>query len=253
VKERDSEQNMYYDEEFIGSLPEDHQRALLYIASAFDSHWESNGLNTGAPYGLVRETHALLAAYLEREGLSWVYIDSEGAPVVLPEISGSPAEDISQFEGFIRILQTELGMRVNRDDHGEDRQRFNLMLGTAGFHYQFSEGDIDRIQKLVNELRNLIAASEELREEHKRRVLGRLERLQRELHKKMSDLSVLWGVLIEASMVARRLGQNAKPIVDRIREIASIAGPTQARNFGLPSNTPFTLPGQVEDKESPKN
>jgi hypothetical protein len=236
---------MYYDEEFLSSLPEDHEGALLQIASAFEIHWEVDGLESGPPYPLVQETHALIAAYLERERLSHAYADAHGEPVPLLELTGAVDDDTKRFVSFMRALQNEVGGRVSKGEYAETRQKFSLMLSNVRFHYLFSDGDMARIQKLVNELRDLLAASEDLEVGHRRRVLGRLEKLQSELHEKMSDLSSLWGVLIEASMAARKLGHSAQPIVDRIREIASIAGPTQARTFGLPSSTPFTLPGQV--------
>ena len=243
---------MFYDEKFIQSLSDDSDSVLLQIADAFYDHWEreSDEFDHSLPFTLVSETHALLSAYLAREQLSQVYADSQGAPVFLMDITGSEAEDTQEFSQFMNALQNEMRERVNKNEYAKARGKYSLMLGMTGFHYEFSEGDLARIQKLVNELRNLIAGSEELDDRHKRRVLGRLERLQAELNKKVSDLSWLWGELIEASIAARIIGENAKPIVDRIREIVSIVWPVQARSFDLPSDTPFMLPGQTEDEKS---
>ena len=47
------------------------------------------------------------------------------------------------------------------------------------------------MQHLINELRDQISKTEALEQEHQQRLLHRLERLQAELHKKMSDLSLL--------------------------------------------------------------
>lgn len=90
------------------------------------------------------------------------------------------------------------------------------------FLYEFSDGDIKRIQTLINELRNLISNTKELENNHKSRLLKRLEKIQSELHKKISDIDRFWGLVGEGGVVLAKLGENAKPRVDRIREIAEI-------------------------------
>ncbi len=243
---------MYYDEQFVASLPDDPDSALLQIFEAFYENCQQLSLSFDdeVPFDLVSQTHALLSAYLTRTGASSVCADSDGSPVFLPQITGEQVEDARAFQRFIGIAENEIRQRVNRDTYSQARQKYGLMLGAAGFYYEFSEGDLNRIQKLVNELRDLIAASEELEDTHKRRVLKRLEKLQSELHKKVSDLDVFYGTVIELSVVARIVGENVKPLVDRIRELVGIVWPTQARAFDLPSDAPFRLPGQTDDEKS---
>lgn len=76
---------------------------------------------------------------------------------------------------------------------------------------------------------------------HKDRVLKRLEALQREVHKKMSNLDKLWSLVGDAGVALGKFGSDAKPFVDRIREIAQIVWRTQARAEELPSGTPLPL------------
>jgi hypothetical protein len=112
--------------------------------------------------------------------------------------------------------------------------RFRVGLGVK-FAYEFSQGDLDRIQSLLNELRSLVSASEKFKPEHQQRILSRLETLQRELHKKVSDLDRFWGLVGDAGVMLAKLGNDAKPIVDRVREIADIVWNTQGRAEELPS------------------
>lgn len=56
----------------------------------------------------------------------------------------------------------------------------------------------------------------------------------------MSDLVRFWGLVGDAGVVLAKLGDDAKPIVDRIREIADIVWQTQGRAEELPSGA--TLP-----------
>ena len=111
----------------------------------------------------------------------------------------------------------------------------------AVFCYEFSEGDLNRVQKLVNELRDQISSLSKLSDDHKRRLLARLEKLQSELHKRVSDLDRFWGMIGDAGVVLGKLGKDSKPIVDRIREISEIVWRTQARTEELPSNSPSPL------------
>lgn len=122
------------------------------------------------------------------------------------------------------------------------------MLFDNTFSYEFTDGDIDKVQKLLNELRDIISKSELFTADHQQRVLKRLERLQGELHKTISDLDRFWGLIGDAGIVIGKLGNDAKPIVDRIKEIADIVWRTQAKSEELPSGSsiPFLSNGKEE-------
>lgn len=115
--------------------------------------------------------------------------------------------------------------------------------------YEFSEGDLDRIQLLINELRDHISNSEDFDDEHRQRILRRLERLQGELHKRISDLDRFWGLIGDAGVALGKFGRDAKPIVDRIREIAEIVWRTQARGERLSSTVPFPQLGKPHEED----
>ena len=118
------------------------------------------------------------------------------------------------------------------------RSRFKTSIGNR-FCYEFSQGDIDRIQLLVNQLRELISNVSGLEKDHQTRLLQRLEKLQAEIHKKVSDLDRFWGLIGDAGVVLGKLGDDSKPIVDRVKEIANIVWQTQARSEELPSGIPL--------------
>ncbi len=61
------------------------------------------------------------------------------------------------------------------------------------------------------------------------------------MHKKISDLDRFWGLIGDAGIAIGKFGENAKPIVDRIKEIADIVWRTQANAEELPtgSSIPF--------------
>lgn len=114
--------------------------------------------------------------------------------------------------------------------------QIDMRLNLA-FAYEFSEGDLDRIQTLINELREHISGSNLFEQEHQQRLLKRLEKLQSEMHKKMPDLDRLWGLVGDAGVALGKFGTDAKPIVDRIKELTKITWNTQARKEELSSDT----------------
>ena len=73
-----------------------------------------------------------------------------------------------------------------------------MKLG-KGFFYEFSSGDIDKIQNLINLLREEITKAKFIEDNHKQRLLKRLEKTQSEIHKKVSDLDRFWGLIGDAA------------------------------------------------------
>ena len=99
--------------------------------------------------------------------------------------------NVEEIRSFFNDLTREVEQRQTKSYHEETRLKFGMLFKTT-FHYEFSQGDLDRVQGLLNELRDLISKSELFTAEHKQRILKRLEKLQGELHKKVSDLESFW-------------------------------------------------------------
>ena len=169
-------------------------------------------------------------------------IEADLLPVIfnVPKVGGTISEDCSTMAVFLREVHTGLTAEASKLRVKSLRTKYRLSLGT-GFSYEFSQGDLDRVQHLINELRKEISNTDKLGNEHQQRILQRLEKLQSELHKRVSDLDRFWGLVGEAGVVAAKLGNDAKPIVERIREIAGIFWQTQARAEELPSGTKIPM------------
>lgn len=124
--------------------------------------------------------------------------------------------------------------------------KFSAKLG-VGFVYEFSEGDLNKVQTNINELRDLISKATIFEIKHQQRLLSRLERLQSELHKKMSDLDRFWGFVGDAGVVMGKVGTEAKPFTDRIKDIMNVVWNTQARAEELESGAPNLF---IEEKKN---
>lgn len=161
----------------------------------------------------------------------------------LPKLKNDLNDDIKSVIIFMVIARVELQWTL--DDAISEKQTSSLLdkieqkkseLG-KNFYYEFTDGDIKRIQELINELREQLTESTLFDEDHKRRLLSRLEKLQAELHKRVSNLDFLWGSMGDAGVALGKFGEDAKPFVDRIKEIIQIGWRTQAHSEELSTDS----------------
>ena len=183
-------------------------------------------------YQVLLETFALISEIVESKLLEINHPDFT--------IFGDKQQDCGAINNYLSALELYCVSESSKLKVESYRYHFKTSLG-AGFYYEFSQGDLERIQTLINETRELIATSKGLDKDHQRRLLARLEKLQAEIHKKVSDLDRFWGLIGDAGVVLGKLGNDAKPIVDRVKEIANIVWQTQSRSEELPSGTQIPL------------
>jgi len=217
-----------FSEEYFEGLSSDPQIALHQICHFY--HSKRNGTNNGD-----------LNFHLEFFAVAEAFISGYDLDINLPNISSGVTKDkIDRIGQFAISTITSLNDYVRENKESGELNKFRKQFATKfgnPFFYEFTDGDISRIQVLLNELREIISSSTEFDEKHKRRLLKRLESLQSELHKKMSDLDHFWGLVGDAGVVLGKLGKDAKPLVDRIKEITKITWRTQSRAEELPSDT----------------
>lgn len=229
---------MFLDDDFMAKIPTDPHQAGRLICAQFEQFNQSARRNADpiTQYETYLKSLALLRAICE--------INKVKMPdIALPSSKLEAVNKITSVFSEVRKVfdQSETDMALNN---------YRAILASkisSVFAYELSEGDIKRIQQLINELRDCISKTKDIEEEHRRRILLRLEKLQSELHKRISDLDRFWGLIGDASVVFAQVGENAKPIVDRVREITEIIWNVQIRASGLPSSTPLKmLGGQTE-------
>jgi len=220
---------MLFTDEFIDSLKDDPIKGAIKICEIAFQDLNAKSSRNSSDHERLIEVCALLTELIESELL----------PVgELPKFSlnGNVQQDCSNIIDFVTNVRDECKLMFSQLELQSKRSRFKAALGTP-FCYEFSQGDMNRVQLLVNQIRDLISSSENLEADHQRRLLMRLEKLQSELHKRMADLDRFWGLIGDAGVVLGKLGTDAKPVVDRVKEIADIVWQTQSRAEELPSGT----------------
>ena len=215
-----------YNEKFSQGLDEEPKAGLYSICKYFID--ARNG------------SQACFEEHLEAYALIEAYVSANEMDIEIPPLPNG-RDNIAKT---ILILATKTKKKLTEYIQSEEEQKllqnfrgeFSAHIGKA-FVYEFSDGDLERIQNLLNEMRDLVSKSNAFEEKHRRRLLKRLERLQEELHKKQSDLDHFWGLVGDAGVALGKFGDDAKPFVERIKEITDIVWRTQSRAEELPSDT----------------
>ena len=252
-----------FNEEYFHNLPEDDSEALLELIQKYDDYfWEAfEEVDFGKSVKSLDEVYklapSLMGSAIEGAGVVYSFLTEQvGVSYPPPSIEGNGYLDICRLREYI--------LGIPESDSFRDYQRrkqavkFNDAVDKSntywntGFSYTFSDADLKRVQQLINELREQVTSSELFEEDHRRRLLNRLEKLQAELHKKMSDLDRFWGFVGDAGVALGKFGKDSKPFVDRIREMTQIVWNTQSDAEKLPSSTPnpFQLENKLEEHDS---
>ena len=232
-----------FDERFISELPDDNVEAWREIATkfkTFDKKARSSPQSLGELYNIYLEVYGFILSMLEVRTVD----------VKLEPPSFDVTKDIDRLrQVFTRIgnqATAELHERHKREVFANARDKYPTMI-PGGFTYEFLETDYKRLQELIDELRTLTSESKQIDRDHKRRLLKRIEKLQQELHRKMSNLDVFWGLFGDVGVALGKFGADIKPLTDRACEILKIVTRTQARAIGLPSGKDTPLLKAVEE------
>src|SRR5215831_7278672 len=142
----------------------------------------------------------------------------------MPEHHDDYVEALSILKGFAMVRDAKLELfpelGPQRHQNISNIQSYFTKLRTAV--REFSETDFKRVMDLTNELRDLIRTSTLISEEHKRRLLRRLEAMRGEFHRKTNDIDRFWGFIGEAGIAMRKFGQDLAPITERVLELGGI-------------------------------
>jgi hypothetical protein len=223
-----------FDDEFVESLPEEVLPAAQKIKAKFDASDEA----------ISQKEHAVEAyynAYLKAYGLLQAFASAKELGIDFPELTDIKMDSIM----IIRQAFFDLGREITKLEKNKARNllestKFHFSTKFGGvFSYEFSQGDLKKIESLINGIGKFVSGSSEFDQGHKSRLLKRLKELQDALDKKVPSLDPFWGLVGEAGIAKAKLDRVAKPVVERVRKIIDIVWQTQARAEELPSGLDF--------------
>jgi hypothetical protein len=203
---------LLYEREFLENIPDDYDRAIVAIIEPFFDFVDStrHNFNTEESYKAASEFRTVLDAFFESRDIN------KNVPNVTND-----AHSIDSIIKYALSLQSTSKEKIDIQEQEANKHEY-LKIFKKEPVYVFTDSEFKKIQKLMNELRNLISNSELISAEHKRRLLRRLEAMQAELHKKTSDIDRFWGFIAEAGICARKFGEDMKPITERVETLGRI-------------------------------
>ncbi|KIC33389.1 hypothetical protein [Leisingera sp. ANG-S5] len=110
--------------------------------------------------------------------------------------------------------------------------------------FELEQDDKSRMLSLCSEMRELNNSTPELDDKTKNRIAKRLTAIEAQVRSGLGILDVVLGGVAEVGEAAGKFGNDVKPLVDRMREVAQLA------RSG--SNDPDALPAPEEVKKLPK-
>src|SRR6185369_8573581 len=205
----------FFPARLLQGLPSDNVEALAALCGEFE-RFEGHARQLPEHHGDYVEALSILRAFA-------IARDAKLEP--FPEVGPQRHQNIASVTAFFNRLRdqmrTELSGRYSRG-YFETKTEEYIALFSRISVYEFSEPDFKRVHDLVRELRELIRASSLITDDHKRRLLRRLEAMQVELHKKTSDIDRFWGFVGEAGIAMRKFGEDLAPISERVLELGGI-------------------------------
>lgn len=102
-------------------------------------------------------------------------------------------------------------------------------------NYEFSNDEFATIEASINALKQDIRNAKILTEDHKDRLIEKVNKVQSELGKKMSSLDKTLGSLISIAKALGVAGKESKPAFDRINETINLISKVQDRGDNLSS------------------
>lgn len=213
-----------FTKENLEALPDNAIEGALFLAESFVSEYQAkygNDYNKALPdYRSIMQSYGIYKTYCYHNRLKYK------EPSLNQTNMGSNLQIVFGF--FVQEL-TERSIQSTEETYTPLFQKDYLFI--------FEDTEIDRIQELINELREEIGQSDLFEEDHRRRLLHRLEKLQGEIHKKVSDIDRIWGFIGDAGAMMKKFGEDAKPLTDRIRELVEIGWKIQSRTEKLPDDS----------------
>jgi hypothetical protein len=219
-----------FDDEFVESLPEEVLPAAQKIKAKFEASDEAISQKENAE-------EAYYNAYLKAYGLLQAFVEAKELDIDFPELTDSKTDSIL----IIRQAFFDLGREITKLEKNKARSllestKFHFRTKFGGvFSYEFSEGDLKKIESLIGGIGKFVSGNGDYDQGHKSRLLKRLKELQADLGKKMGSLDRFWGLIGDAGIAGGKLGKDSKPVIDRVLKIAEIVWRTQARAEELPS------------------
>jgi hypothetical protein len=205
----------FFPPKLLQTLPSDNIEALAAICGEFE-RFDGHARQLPEHHGDYVEALSILRAFaIARDA------KLETFPEIGPQRHRNVANVTAYFARLRDMVRTELSGRYSKGYFETKTEEYVALFSRVSV-YEFSDTEFKRVHDLIRELRELIRVSTLITDDHKRRLLRRLEAMHAELHKKTSDIDRFWGFIGEAGIAMRKFGEDLAPISERVLELGGI-------------------------------
>ena len=235
--------NIIFSDDFIKRLPEDNMLALTAICDEYNSFSSKYFNDIGTRAIAEQYSSELINAY------AFLLAIVESREIELPtkpfdKLPDDPADAVERIDHTFKIISKYVGPIARNSTLKLAKERYLQTLN--GFLYEFSKGDIKNIKQLIKDLREQLESCKELDDDHKARVIKKLNDLDSEINIKMTNLDKTYALIVEAQILVHKLGEASKPYIQIIKTIVNFAWRAEARAEGLSSDTYLILPEESD-------
>lgn len=203
----------FFQKEFLAELPLDNDEAIILLSDHYSKMLSTlgNGPEHNEDFA---EAYAILRAFNEVRAIN----------LEIPKFN--PIEinrqSIGSFLGAQRKAAKERLSKRSLASHFKSKEDDYRAFFNSEPVYTFKADEFTRISELIEEIRTVIEESSLITPIHKRRLKKRLHAMEQELNHECSDIDRFWGFIAEAGIVARKFGEDLKPLNDRVCELGKI-------------------------------
>ncbi len=226
-----------FDHEYVENLPADSLKAVIRVCNDFNALIANSTTDLGDFGDEYEQTLAAWSLVLE-------LCDRADLRPPVVDFTGANETNAANIREAICVLGSDVSLAMTNETLRKMRANYAAQLEGIPL-YEVSDEDLSLVQQRLTDLRGLIQASGVLNDDQRKRLLARLEVVQTGLHKKMSNLDGIFGFLFDLSALQSEIGADAKPFLDRAKDIARVAEVAYSMTHGMrPSDLPQLLPGR---------
>jgi len=229
-----SHTDTYFSEKFIEKIPDDLIDGVRFICREYFNNIKNFEKGSNFQNELFA-AHAVLNNFLKNYN-----VDSSNSLEFTMDVNKLKDKVNGYFRHFSTIYSNKHAEREANRKFEELNTRISSKFGND-IIYELSNNQIEEIQHLINELRDKILNCKEIDDRHRQRILRKLEKLQAEVHVKMTNFDKIYGFVVETRFLYQQY-RETKPIFELAVKLASIAIDSMALASGLPAPSLFQLP-----------
>lgn len=207
-----------FDEDYIKNLPKDPISAGIKLCADFRRfHLDSTAEIHLTDYITYLKAHFLLLSLAHMIG------HEIGISNLAEDIEANITYIVTTFNQYESIFK-----KASTEHHVSKISELLTEKYYSTIACRFTNSDLGRIKQLINELDRIISETNNLSRSDKTALLGELKIIRPDLEKGSLDLDRFWQLVEVANGMLGKLGKDAEPIAERMREIAVIAWRTPA-------------------------